>query len=44
VVLSSGYNLTHFKNASWRQHSNGFLQKPYRLAELSTIVRTTLAA
>ena len=44
VVLSSGYHPTHFKNASWRQHSDGFLQKPYRLEELSTIVRTTLAA
>jgi two-component system cell cycle sensor histidine kinase/response regulator CckA len=43
VILSSGYQLAHFQSGNWRQRSDGFLQKPYQLAELSTIVRTTLA-
>jgi diguanylate cyclase (GGDEF)-like protein len=43
VILSSGYHLAHFQSGNWRQRSDGFLQKPYQLAELSTIVRTTLA-
>ncbi len=43
VVLSSGYSLTHFESGNWLNRSAGFLQKPYRLAELSKIVRATIA-
>jgi diguanylate cyclase (GGDEF)-like protein len=38
VVLSSGYSLTHFESGNWLKRSDGFLQKPYQLAELSKIV------
>jgi CheY-like chemotaxis protein len=44
VVLSSGYSQAHFKSGNCRQRSDGFLQKPYRLADLSTTVRTFLPA
>ena len=44
VVLSSGYSQTHFQSGTCRQRSEGFLQKPYRLADLSTTVRTFLPA
>jgi len=44
VVLSSGYSLPNFKSGNWLKRSDGFLQKPYQLAELSKIVQATLAA
>jgi diguanylate cyclase (GGDEF)-like protein len=44
VVLSSGYSLTHFESGNWLNRSAGFLQKPYQLAELSKIVRATIAS
>jgi CheY-like chemotaxis protein len=44
VVLSSGYSMTHFQSGDWLKRSAGFLQKPYQLAELSKIVRTTIAS
>ena len=42
VVLTSGYNLRRKGNEHLLNKTNGFLQKPYRLAELSQIVKATL--
>jgi diguanylate cyclase (GGDEF)-like protein len=42
VVLTSGYNLSSGGNEHLLDKTNGFLQKPYQLAELSRIVKATL--
>jgi diguanylate cyclase (GGDEF)-like protein len=42
VVLSSGYNLSSSDNENLLNRTDGFLQKPYQLAELSRIVQATL--
>jgi two-component system cell cycle sensor histidine kinase/response regulator CckA len=42
VVLSSGYNLSSEGNGNLLNRTDGFLQKPYNLAELSRIVHATL--
>lgn len=42
VVLSSGYSLNSEDSGNLLNRTNGFLQKPYQLAELSKIVHTTL--
>jgi two-component system, cell cycle response regulator len=42
VVLTSGYNLSSGGNENLLKKTNGFLQKPYQLAELSRIVKATL--
>jgi len=42
VVLTSGYNLSSGGNEDLLNKTNGFLQKPYQLAELSRIVKATL--
>ena len=42
VVLSSGYNLSSNDNGNLLNRTDGFLQKPYQLAELSRIVQATL--
>jgi len=42
VVLTSGYNLCSGGNENLLKKTNGFLQKPYQLAELSRIVKATL--
>jgi diguanylate cyclase (GGDEF)-like protein len=42
VVLTSGYNLSSGGNENLLNKTNGFLQKPYQLAELSRIVKATL--
>jgi len=42
VILSSGYSLANFESGNLLKGSNGFLQKPYQLAELSKIVQATL--
>jgi hypothetical protein len=41
VVLTSGYNLSNGGNENLLKKTNGFLQKPYQLAELSRIVKAT---
>jgi hypothetical protein len=41
-VLSSGYSLTREGNGNLLTRTDGFLQKPYQLAELSQIVHATL--
>ena len=41
VVLTSGYNLSSGGNEILLKKTNGFLQKPYQLAELSRIVKAT---
>jgi diguanylate cyclase (GGDEF)-like protein len=42
VLLSSGYSLNSAGNHPLLNRTDGFLQKPYHLAELSQIVHTTL--
>jgi diguanylate cyclase (GGDEF)-like protein len=42
VVLTSGYNLSSGGNENLLKKTNGFLQKPYQLAELSRIIKATL--
>lgn len=42
VILSSGYSLANIETGNLLKDSNGFLQKPYQLAELSKIVHATL--
>ena len=42
VLLSSGYNLSGEANGNLLNRTDGFLQKPYQLAELSRIVQATL--
>jgi PleD family two-component response regulator len=42
VVLSSGYSLSSDGNGNLLNRTDGFLQKPYQLAELSRIVHATL--
>jgi len=42
VVLSSGYSLTSEGTGNLLTRTDGFLQKPYQLAELSQIVHATL--
>lgn len=42
VLLSSGYNLSGEGNGNILNRTDGFLQKPYQLAELSRIVHATL--
>ena len=42
VVLSSGYSLSSEGNGNLLNRTDGFLQKPYQLAELSRIVQATL--
>lgn len=42
VVLSSGYTLSSQSNGNLLNRTDGFLQKPYQLAELSRIVQATL--
>jgi two-component system, cell cycle response regulator len=42
VLLSSGYSLNSGGNHQLLNRTDGFLQKPYHLAELSQIVHTTL--
>jgi diguanylate cyclase (GGDEF)-like protein len=42
VILSSGYSLAHVESGNLLKHTDGFLQKPYQLAELSKIVRATI--
>lgn len=42
VILSSGYSLANIESGNLHKGSNGFLQKPYQLAELSKIVHATL--
>jgi PleD family two-component response regulator len=44
VVLSSGYCPTNVGHSDLFRKTDGFLQKPYQLAELSKIVSTTLNA
>ena len=43
VIISTGYSHDTIANRMSGQQSYGFLQKPYRLQELSEIVATTLA-
>jgi diguanylate cyclase (GGDEF)-like protein len=42
VLLSSGYSLSGEGNGNLLKRTDGFLQKPYQLAELSRIVLATL--
>jgi diguanylate cyclase (GGDEF)-like protein len=42
VLLSSGYMLGGENNGNLLNRTDGFLQKPYQLAELSRIVQTTM--
>jgi len=42
VLLSSGYSLSGEGNGNLLNKTDGFLQKPYQLAELSRIVQATL--
>jgi diguanylate cyclase (GGDEF)-like protein len=42
VLLSSGYSLSGEGNGNLLKRTDGFLQKPYQLAELSRIVQATL--
>ena len=42
VVLTSGYNFSSGGNEDLLSKTNGFLQKPYQLAELSRIIKATL--
>ncbi|MBI5578957.1 MAG: HDOD domain-containing protein [Deltaproteobacteria bacterium] len=42
VVLTSGHNLSSGSNQNLLNKTNGFLQKPYQLTELSQIVQATL--
>jgi diguanylate cyclase (GGDEF)-like protein len=42
VLLSSGYSLSGEANGNLLNRTDGFLQKPYQLAELSRIVQATL--
>jgi two-component system, cell cycle response regulator len=42
VVLTSGYNLSSRGNENLLNKANGFMQKPYQLAQLSRIVKATL--
>lgn len=42
VILSSGYSLAHVKSGSLIKNTDGFLQKPYQLAELSKIARAAI--
>lgn len=44
VVLSSGYCPTNVGHSDLFRKTDGFLQKPYQLSELSKIVSTTLNA
>jgi diguanylate cyclase (GGDEF)-like protein len=43
VILSSGYSSAHIKSGNLLNNTDGFLQKPYQLAELATIVRSATA-
>jgi len=43
VILSSGYSLAHVESGNLLRHTDGFLQKPYQLAELSNVVRAAIA-
>jgi len=43
VILSSGYSAAHIKSGSLLNNTDGFLQKPYQLAELAAIVRAATA-
>jgi diguanylate cyclase (GGDEF)-like protein len=43
VILSSGYSSAHIKSGNLLNNTDGFLQKPYQLAELATIVRAATA-
>jgi diguanylate cyclase (GGDEF)-like protein len=42
VVLSSGYSPAHVQGGDLLRNTDGFLQKPYQLAELSKIVRAAI--
>ncbi len=42
VILSSGYSPAHVKSGSLLKNTDGFLQKPYQLAELSKIARAAI--
>jgi DNA-binding NtrC family response regulator len=42
VVLSSGYNLNDESTKKIFKTTDGFLQKPYQMSELSQIVQATL--
>jgi diguanylate cyclase (GGDEF)-like protein len=42
VLLSSGYILSGENNGNLLNRTDGFLQKPYQLAELSRVVQTTM--
>jgi two-component system, cell cycle sensor histidine kinase and response regulator CckA len=42
ILLSSGYCPTTVSNSELLKKADGFLQKPYRLSELSEIVSTSL--
>jgi DNA-binding NtrC family response regulator len=42
VILSSGYSSTHIEAGNLLKNTDGFLQKPYQLAELSNIVRAAI--
>ncbi len=42
VLLSSGYILSGENNGDLLNSTDGFLQKPYQLAELSRVVQTTM--
>jgi DNA-binding NarL/FixJ family response regulator len=42
ILLSSGYSLNSAGNHQLLNRTDGFLQKPYRLAELSQVVHATL--
>jgi DNA-binding NtrC family response regulator len=43
VILSSGYSAAHIKSVNLLNNTDGFLQKPYQLAELAAIVRAATA-
>ncbi len=43
VILSSGYSSAHIESGNLLKNTDGFLQKPYQLAELSNIVRAAIA-
>jgi diguanylate cyclase (GGDEF)-like protein len=44
IILSSGYSLAHVESEKLLQQTEGFLQKPYQLAELANFVRAAIAA
>ncbi|MCU0590230.1 MAG: HDOD domain-containing protein [Desulfobacterales bacterium] len=44
VILSSGYSLAHIESRNLLQLTDGFLQKPYQLSELSNIVRAAIVS